>query len=150
MDVARPCAMKTIVFAMLLVTVLTSPSIAQQNPVEGYQRLAAKSTLYAAPPEYEKWWSEVVKDCGCEPQVRLSDIWWMQVNAATFDCIEHDGCHGSYWPDMTSAFIRHDDIHHAMIVKHEMLHAILGGDPQHAHKAWGSDVLMRLARDGRW
>jgi len=125
-------------------------SVAAAQERQPIDALVQSSVPYVPPAAYTAWWADVVRDCNCTPKVELTSIWWERVDRPSFDCIEHDRCRGSYIPDLNAAFIAAPDTLREIIVKHEMRHAVLGGDPTHRALLWRSDVVMRMVANGEW
>mgnify|MGYP003578280185 FL=1 len=92
--------------------------------------LLSRSVPYLAPDTYAVWWDEVVEICQCEPKVRSDDLNWRKM----VDAAQHE--RGAFWGGVNVMFIMGDDINDRLVIRHEMLHAVLGGDPDHRAKAW--------------
>ena len=132
--------------AVMMAVVGCGKDAAAQRVERQWRTLEATSTLYLAPAEYAKWWQEVVAECACVPAIDLSSIAWLRVHAPTFECADMLRCYGYYVPSLGEAFVVAADTLRASTIKHEMRHAILGGDPLHQHPSWRLDVaLMRAA-----
>lgn len=134
--------MKTFLGLLVLITA----SAAQAQRMERHwQALEATSTLYEAPAEYAKWWQDVLAECGCTPAiVDLASIAWQRVPTVTFECADGLRCYGYYIPSLAEAFIGAADTLRQSTIKHEMLHAVLGGDPEHRHRSWHRDMALRI------
>jgi hypothetical protein len=132
----------------LFVLLLGATPAAAQSIERHWVALERISTTYVPPPEYAVWWQAVVAECDCTPAVELSAIAWQRVDAATFECANGLRCHGYYIPSLVQAFIVAGDVDREVVVKHEMRHAILGGDPEHRHPSWRCDLALRSAARG--
>lgn len=92
--------------------------------------LIQQSTPYLAPDDYQQWWSQVDSVCGCEPLVQLEQLQWRKM----FSTVTSE--RGAFWGTINVMFIHDADIYSAKVIRHEMLHAMLNGDPDHRHPAW--------------
>jgi hypothetical protein len=86
------------------------------------------------PPPYSAWWAEVAASCDCTPATTLSAIAWYVVPGETFT---YRGMQSAAaWDEDNLIVLARRWRDSKAVVQHEMLHAILGGDPQHRHAAW--------------
>jgi len=133
-------------YVSLSLLVLLPTLGAAQSLEQRWLALQNTSASYEPPPEYAGWWQAVVAECDCIPAVELPTIAWQRVDATTFECVVGLRCRGYYIPSLAQAFVVSADTLRESTVKHEMRHAILGGDPEHQHPSWRLDVaLMRVA-----
>ena len=113
----------------LLLLFLAVPLAAQARERQLHD-LIALSVPYSAPPQYDQWWTETRALCNCTPKVQLADLQWRLMA----DSKPHD--RGSYWTGVDVVFMEPPDDRNPDVVKHEMLHAMLGGDPDHTNAVW--------------
>lgn len=134
--------MRSVVLVYLLGMVACAP--AARGPVRftpattsrewsSQQRLTSllrASTPYAPLDSYGAWWNEVRVICECKPKLQLDALQWRSiVSTGLYE-------RGEYWGGIDVVFILSADTHTPSVVQHEMLHAMLGGDESHQHRAW--------------
>lgn len=89
---------------------------------------------------YRRWFEEVITACGCMPVAIFEDLHWHLVPResldGTFNCLLSDKCLGWWW-ETNDIFLAEQFADTEWVVKHEMLHAILGrGDHPPAFKPY--------------
>jgi hypothetical protein len=112
---------------VVLVGWLLPLALAAQGP-EGARPLTP-------PPEYRTWWQDVAAHCDCDPATTFEHLLWYEVPGETFACGGPDRCAAGRDAD-DIILLAHRWVRSVAVVQHEMLHALLGGDPQHRHHAW--------------
>lgn len=79
---------------------------------------------------YDGWWSSVQACSGREGELEL--IRWFEANVLHFDGVSAFGL----WRAPHDIFLAVGSRGDEFVVKHEMLHDLLSGDPGHAASAW--------------
>lgn len=92
--------------------------------------LLRESVPYAAPEMYQTWWDETRIVCDCSPRVQFTDLQWRSLVGSDL----HE--RGEYWTGIDVVFVLSADTRNPDVIRHEMLHAMLGGDEGHKNKAW--------------
>lgn len=104
-------------------------------------RTPSAQLVPVTPPKvYAKWWRQVVRDCHCTPAVPFERLSWFSVKGHSFPCIKDD-CVGAFvWNDSAGVpptiLLAKWATGDPRIVRHEMLHAVLGGDLTHRNPLW--------------
>jgi hypothetical protein len=127
--------MRGTIVTILLLSTLASPSTAQREQHVANRRdvewLFKNSPQYVAPVQYDVWWDELVLACGCTPVTISASIVWRDAPSRGFACPVGEAmdantlCVGQ-WLNSGDIFIATRYRLDERVVKHEMLHAILG------------------------
>jgi len=86
----------------------------------------AESTDFQPPAVYRQWWAETEACAGRRGD--FARIRWIVVHAPSFDC-PSGRCVGR-WEATGEIYLARDWVGHEMVVRHEMLHALIG-EPGH-------------------
>ena len=102
------------------------------------------------PPEYARWWAEVVALAGAEPATTFERVEWWTSTTPIRCPTERIGCrvHGLFMAPKDIVLSTSDATSECW-VKHEAAHAILGkGDEAHGHRLFEA-IWRSAACDGR-
>lgn len=89
------------------------------------------SQQYEAPEVYAAWWAEVEADLGADGD--MAGVRWYEVAGGMFYHPSHGKVIGGMWSQDRSIYIAEGLTRNRGLVKHEMLHDLLGGDMEHRH-----------------
>lgn len=132
---------------MLLLTVvaLAARGTAQaqtlaRTQVEQRRALAnayRSAELLSPPPDsFRVWWNEVLASCtSCEPAFAFDDVSWFTLPGFTVPCVS-GRCAGTFDLDGGTVLLAERRITDKATVQHEMVHMVLGWDPEHQHYIW--------------
>lgn len=96
----------------------------------GFEAEVTNKTPFTPPAEYADWWAETEACSGLDGD--MDRVAWYTATSITGD---GKIASGRWSPphDVVLVLGYEDD---GMIVRHEMLHDLLGGDPDHTASAW--------------
>ena len=89
------------------------------------------------PPAYREWWSKTQNCSGLKAD--FSTIRWALVPGKSFPC-ESGQCVG-HWQSNGEIWIASDWKDNEMVVRHEMLHALIG-EPGHPNPPFGAECPL--------
>jgi len=116
----------TLLFLALLVA---ASARGQEQPRADHAEVAwlfQNSPQYLPPVQYERWYDELVAAAGTEPNTTFEALIWHAAPRNGFGCQgSRETCQGQ-WLDTGDIFIATRWVDDERVVKHEMLHAILG------------------------
>lgn len=100
------------------------------------REMVARATPTTPGRAYGQWWTQLVVLCDCNAHARFEEVTWYVILGDAFPCSEREYCSGV--TDQRQHIIILADGYRTSerAVKHEMLHAILGGDAEHRHPLW--------------
>jgi hypothetical protein len=100
--------------------------------------LPAGAVSFAAPPEYELWW-RMTETCAGRQGKFEQVSWYIMPGVPTVTTPAGEGAQG-YWDERAKRIVLAGfSQHEGWLVRHEMLHALLGAVPGHPH----DDFLLR-------
>lgn len=108
-----------------LVTVRPKRATTPSAPLSWAVALHRRSKYIGPQPQYKRWYDELVAACGCEPKTPYEAIAFQMVPGVTFKC-DVWNCDGAYILEYDMLFVTSAYANDERVMKHEMLHAILG------------------------
>jgi len=123
MNTNRPIELIAAVAATLML-------LACSIPTEGLSLAVTQRQRFVPPEEYRGWW-ETVEACS----FRLGDfdlVRWYQADVIVIEGKDLNG----FWESPHDITVVKTAKGNTSVVRHEMLHDLLHGDPDHEHEAW--------------
>jgi len=117
--------------------VIHGPSAAASADAPWVTDLVARARHVTPAPAYARWWQELVVACDCTPVVSFEAVVWYVMPGGPFPCGAGPTCDGLTTPK-AQIVLASSERDRERVVKHEMVHAVLGGDGEHRHPLWRS------------
>ena len=104
--------------------------VACSTPTESFSLAVTQVRRFVPPEEYRSYW-ETVEACSSKSG-DFDLVSWYQANAIVIDGEVVLG----FWEAPHDITVVNTAKENDVVVRHEMLHDLLSGDPDHAHEAW--------------